>query len=316
MRLSQRPCVGERRHLERTGGAQLAGTCVERRPRRVHVVDEHDTARDGPAHLDAHAPRRETRRPPRLRLARRGSRSSQTCHRRASRTTAHRGASRRHGRTRAPGDGARAWARARARRVREQAGRRVATICAAMRSARASAPRNFSACTTRPRRPLECDWRPRARQRAARHRAARPARRRQRAPRTARAEQPRQGRAARRAERVGRALGRPPAGDARGRRDQRARGGEPVREAGRRHRVDADRSRVPCLRRTATIARNGCGHFVDVRARRAPADRHARLRVRPALAPAARAARPARAPRAPTGRLVPTSAACSPCSSP
>src|SRR4051794_19370417 len=47
--LSQRPCVGERRYLQRTVRKQLPRTGAQSRPGRVHVVDENDGGRHGPA---------------------------------------------------------------------------------------------------------------------------------------------------------------------------------------------------------------------------------------------------------------------------
>src|SRR3954452_10091889 len=58
-RLSQRPCVGERRYLQRAVSFQLAGTFPQRGARRVHVVDEHGAPRDRPRRLNAHPPARE-----------------------------------------------------------------------------------------------------------------------------------------------------------------------------------------------------------------------------------------------------------------
>src|SRR4051812_9217715 len=213
-RLSQRPCVGERRYLERTVWLQLAGTFPQRGARRVHVVDEDGARRDRAECLHAHPAVGEPLRPSRARLARRPAGAPQ------ARDDLEAGPlrdrlreQRRVVEAAPPAADRRRGNRHQREPLGEQAWRRGGDHLRRHEVGEPERAAELQRVDDRARRPLEWERRPRARDRARGHRAAAGARRRQRAPRAPCPGQPRKRRAARRAERVAGVRRRPPACD-------------------------------------------------------------------------------------------------------
>ena len=148
---SQRAGVADRGHDIRALGDQRAGAGVERRARGVDVVDEDRQRRRRAAHAHEQPARRAALAAARADLARRAVLAHQAVRQRPLDPARERDGEhpRRVEAARAPARRQRGHGHEHGRRVAQRRAGRFAAMCAAIRSAAGSAPRNFSAPTSR-----------------------------------------------------------------------------------------------------------------------------------------------------------------------